>query len=164
MANEVQTTEYLLGPGYIILPEEPMLLYMILGSCVAVIIVNRKAEKAGCCHFIVPRTPKNDSPRAVHGTVAVLTLIRLLLEKGGTTRDLDAQVVGGSDLPGRSLGKENADIAVNLLKKKGIQISSRDTGGEKARKVIFNTENNSLAVVKVDKIRSGDWYPEEENT
>ncbi len=162
MTNEIQKTEYLLAPGYIILPEKPMLIYMILGSSVSVVIGNKKAEKSGCCHFFLPKTPKNKPPRAVHGTVAILTLIRLLLEKGGAIGDLEAQVIGGSDLPGRSMGRENAEMARKILEKKGVHIASRDTGGDKGRKVIFNTENGTLAVIKVDKIRSGDWYPSEE--
>lgn len=146
-------------PGYIILPGKPMLIYMILGSCVSVILFNREMKKSGCCHFIVPRVSDNDRPKPKHGTAAVLTLIRLLLKNGGTIEDLEAQVIGGSDLHGRTLGKENAEIAVKVLNKKGIHIASIDTGGEKGRKVIYNTENNHVAVVKVEKIRSEDWYP-----
>lgn len=160
--NEIQKTEYLLAPGYMIIPENPMLIYMILGSCVAVVISNRKAGVAGICHYIRPRLPGNAQPRAVYGTVAIISLIRLLLERGGSAGDLEAQVIGGSDLPGRSLGKENADIAVKILKKRGVHIASADVGGNKGRKIIFNTENNNLAVIKVDKIRSDDWYPEED--
>ena len=157
--NELQKTEYLLMPGYIIVPGKPMLIYMILGSCVSVILFNREMQKSGCCHFIVPRVSDNDSPKPKHGTAAVLTLIHLLLKNGGTIEDLEAQVIGGSDLQGRTLGKENAEIAVKVLNKKGIHITSIDTGGEKGRKVIYNTENNHVAIVKVEKIRSEDWYP-----
>jgi len=159
--NEVQKMEYLLAPGFIIVPVEPMLVYMILGSCVAVVILNRKAGIAGLCHYVKPKLPDNEAPRSVYGTVAIVTLIRLLLERGGTIKDLEAQIVGGSDLPGRSIGKENAEIAVRILEKRGVYIASQDIGGDKGRKIIFNTDNNSLAVVKVDKIRSDDWYPEE---
>lgn len=160
--NELQKTEFLLSPGYIILPDTPMLIYMILGSCVAVVLIDRKTNAAGCCHFIKPRIPDNSSPRSVYGSVAIVTLIRLMLENGGSTDDLEAQIIGGSDLDGREIGKENAEIAIKILTKKGIHISSKDIGGDKGRKVIFNTENNNLAVIKVDKIRTGDWYPEED--
>ena len=161
--NEIQKTEYLLAPGYIILPEEPMLIYMILGSCVAVIVFNRKVNTVGCCHFIKPRPPSNADPRPIYGSVAVATLIKLMLGKGGTIRDLEAQVIGGSDMTGRTIGKENADTAMQILSKRGVHIASKDIGGDKGRKVIFNSDNNNLAVIKVDKIRSDDWYPEEDN-
>ena len=44
MKNEIQKTEYLLAPGYIIVPEDPTLIYMILGSSVSVVIFNRKKD------------------------------------------------------------------------------------------------------------------------
>ena len=157
--NDLQKTEYLLQPGYLIVPGEPMLIYMILGSCVSVIIFNRKQQKSGCCHFMVPQVTGDDSPKPKHGTAAILALIRMLLEHGGARDDLEAQVIGGSDLPGRTLGKENVEIAVKVLTKKGIHITSVDTGGDKARKVIYNTESNHVAIIKVEKIRSSDWYP-----
>lgn len=160
--NDIQKTEYLLAPGYIIVPDVPMLVYMILGSCVAVVINNRTVDTAGMCHFVKPSMPRNTSPRSVYGSAAIIALIRLLLKMGGTVDDLEAQVIGGSDLPGRTLGKENAEMAVKMLQKRGIYISSQDIGGDKGRKVIFNTENNNLAVIKVDKIRSEDWYPDED--
>jgi chemotaxis protein CheD len=34
-------------------------------------------------------------------------------------------------------------------------------GGEKGRKIIFNTTTNEIAVVKVDKVREEDGYPYE---
>ncbi len=159
--NEVDKQEYLLQPGYLILPERAMLIYMILGSCVAVIISNKAVDKTGICHFIRPNKKEDDKPRSVYGTVAVITLIKMLLEKGGSIGDLEAQVIGGGDLPGRSLGEENAEMALKILKKRGVHVASQDTGGNKGRKVIFNTDNNNLAVIKVDKIRTDDWYPSE---
>jgi chemotaxis protein CheD len=145
-----------------IFPAEPMVVYMVLGSCVAVVLYDRQNKFSGCCHFIVPRTPKGDLPKPKHGIVAVLNLIRFLEEKGADIGNLEAQVIGGGDLPGHSLGKENADAAVKILKKKGVHITSLDVGGEKGRKVIYNTDTNHLAVVKVEKIREDDWYPPEE--
>jgi len=159
--NELQKSEYLLQPGFIIIPERAMLIYMILGSCVTVIITNKAVDSTGLCHFVSPRKMDGEKPRSVYGTVAVTTLIRMLLDKGGSIGDLEAQIIGGSDLPGHSLGKDNAQMAEKILQKRGIYVASQDVGGDKGRKAIFNTENNNLAVIKVDKIRDDDWYPDE---
>jgi chemotaxis protein CheD len=40
-----------------------------------------------------------------------------------------------------------------------MAIVSKDVGGQKGRKVIINTDMNQTVVVKVDKLRVGDWYP-----
>ncbi len=161
--NDIQKIEYLLLPGYMVIPGEPMIIYMILGSCVAVILYDRREQKSACCHFVIPRTPERSYPMPKHGNVAVLTLLKLLLENGTKVDDLEAQVIGGSDLPGRTLGKENIEVAMKILNKKGVHISSTDVGGDKGRKVIYNSEANHLAIVKVEKIRTNDWYPIEAN-
>ncbi|MCE5250238.1 chemotaxis protein CheD [bacterium] len=141
-----------------------MVIYMVLGSCVAVILYDREVKKSACCHYILPRMPEDTSPMPIYGTVAVLGLIRLFLEDGTLIENLEAQVIGGSDLPGRSVGRENVEIAMKILAKKDVHITSSDVGGEKGRKVIYNSESNHLAVIKVEKIRAEDWYPDEGNT
>jgi chemotaxis protein CheD len=85
----------------------------------------------------------------------------MLLEGNGRIGDLEAQVFGGGDLPARTLGRENAEVALAVLRRKGVHVASIDVGGEKGRKIIYNTESNQVAVVKVDRIRESDWYPEE---
>jgi chemotaxis protein CheD len=45
--------------------------------------------------------------------------------------------------------------------REGIRVVSEDTGGEKGRKIVFNTGTNEVAVLKVDRLRKGDWYPYE---
>lgn len=155
--NELQKNEFLLDPGYMIIPSEPMVIYMVLGSSVSVICSDRRRNRSGCCHYSLPRPPKGGFPTPVHGSAAVLHLIRLVLDGGGSVDDLEAQVFGGGDLPGRSRGKENTEVALAVLRKKGVHVTSVDVGGEKGRKIIYDTETNHVAVVRVDKIREGDW-------
>ena len=133
-------------------------MYMVLGSCVGVILYDKRDKRSACCHYMLPRTPQGVKPRLIHGTVSIVTLIRVLGNDGTQIPDLEAQVFGGSDLHGRTTGKENIEVAINILEKKGIHISSTDVGGDKGRKVIYNSETNHLAVVKVEKIRTDDWY------
>jgi chemotaxis protein CheD len=159
--NELQKFEYLLEPGYMIVSTEPSIIYMVLGSSVSVICRDRKRNRSGCCHYAIPRPPRGAAPTPCHGSAAVLHLIRLLLEGNGRVGDLEAQVFGGGDLSSRTLGRENAEIALAVLRKKGVHVASIDVGGEKGRKIIYNTESNQVAVLKVDRIRESDWYPDE---
>ncbi len=159
--SDLQKHEYLLAPGYMIIPTEPMLIYMVLGSSVSVICRDQRQERSGCCHFLVPRPPRGEQPRPVHGVPAILHLIRMILEERGRLEDLEAQVFGGGDLPGHTLGRENVETAQKVLRKAGVHIVSMDVGGEKGRKLIYNSETNHVAVIKVDRIRANDWYPAE---
>lgn len=159
--SDLQKNEYLLAPGYMIIPTEPMLIYMVLGSSVSVICRDLRQERSGCCHYLMPRPPRGDRPRPVHGVPAILHLIRMVMGESGKIEDLEAQVFGGGDLPGQVLGRENVDIAQKILRKIGVHIASMDVGGEKGRKLIYNSETNQVAVIKVDRIRASDWYPSE---
>lgn len=40
-----------------------------------------------------------------------------------------------------------------------IKIISEDIAGNMGRKIVYNTERNEAIVYKVNKLRSGDWYP-----
>ena len=59
----------------------------------------------------------------------------------------------------KDIGRENIEIARKILSKRKISIISKDVGGEKGRKVVFNTDTNEIAVLKVDSLRDDDWYP-----
>ena len=66
---------------------------------------------------------------------------------------------------GSSSGKwqeiEGPPIARKILAKHRIRIISEDVGGERGRKIVFQTNTNKIAVLKVDKLRKSDWYPYE---
>jgi len=42
-----------------------------------------------------------------------------------------------------------------VLVGKRISVISEDVGGEKGRKIVFNSENNEVAVIKVERLRKG---------
>ncbi len=52
-------------------------------------------------------------------------------------------------------------VARKILVKACVRVVCEDVGGEKGRKIVFNTETNEIAVLKADKLRKEDWYPYE---
>ena len=114
--------------------------------------------------FQYPFIGNRQKATAEYGNAATIALIRMFLEDGSKKKHLEAQILGGAHNPEMSdnnIGKENVKIARRILIKADIPISSEDTGGEKGRKVIFNTSTNELAVFKVEQLRKIDWYPYE---
>ncbi len=113
-------------------------------------------------HFQFPGIRKKNKATARYGNVAIPHLIRMMLAEGSKTKNLEAQIFGGAAGPEIStnhIGSENIKVARRILANKQIRIVSEDVGGEKGRKIVFNTGTNEIAVLKVDKIRKGDWYP-----
>jgi len=118
----------------------------------------------GMNHFLVPlaQKGKNSTPR--FGNVATLALIRLMIQAGSQKKHLEAQIFGGAYDPERcskDVGTENVRVARRVLMREGIRLVSEDAGGEKGRKIVFNTGTNEVAVLKVERLRKGDWYPYE---
>jgi len=153
---------YFLKPGYILVPEAPTIISTVLGSCVAVCLFDCARKIGGMNHFLLPSTANPKEATARYGNVATLTLIGMMLEGGSNIKDLEAQVFGGAfkrETCPTNIGLENIQVARKILARKRIPIASEDVGGEKGRKIVYDTRLNEVAVIKVDRIRKGDWYP-----
>jgi len=160
------TINYFIEPGYIFVATKPAVISGVLGSCVSVCLFDRKRKIGGMNHFRFPLIRDKNIATAVYGNVATLALVRMMLNEGSEIKHLEAQIIGGAynpEISPENIGKENIIVARKILTREGVRIASEDVGGEKGRKVIFNTTNNEVAVMKVDKLRLGDWYPYENN-
>ncbi len=154
--------EYLLKPGFIYLPRHPTAISAVLGSSVSICLYDRKLGIGGMNHFLFPCAQPSKRPTAKYGNVATTALIRMMLKNGATLKNMKAQVVGGAFHPkimSRDIGRTNLETARTMLKKQKIRVVSEDVGGEIGRKVVFNTTNCEIAVLKVVRLRRSDWYP-----
>jgi len=157
--------DYFLAPGYIYVTARPTNISAVLGSCVAVCVYDRKRKLAGMNHFQYPVAPDKTQATARYGDVSTRTLIRMMIEDGSKLRHLEAQIFGGAhnaEISRKNIGRENIMIARQSLAKERVKVVSEDIGGEKGRKIVFQTGVNQVAVIKVDRIRRGDWYPYED--
>ncbi len=156
------TRDYLLRPGYIYLPDRPTTISTVLGSSVAFSLWDRKQKIGGMSHFLFPQIQPGDKSTAMYGNVAVLTLIQMMSQRGSKQNHLEAQLFGGafnSRYCDRDVGSDSLKIARQILKQKKIKIVSEDIGGELGRKIVFNTLSCEIVILKVERLRSGDWYP-----
>ncbi|MCB9480210.1 MAG: chemotaxis protein CheD [Desulfobacteraceae bacterium] len=153
---------YFIQPGYIYLPVSQTKISAVLGSSAAVAIYDKSKKTGGMTHFLYPEKLDTDKPRAIYGDVSTLTLIKMLLAKGSKKKYLEAQLFGGafnSKYSSEDIGKSNILSARKILERENIPLASEDTGGEKGRKIIFDTYTNEIVILKVDKLRQSDWYP-----
>ena len=155
---------YLLEPGYIYLATKPAIISGVLGSCVSVCIYDRKRKIGGMNHFQLPFVREKHMATAIYGNAATVMLVRMMLSEGSKIRHLEAQILGGAHHPEicpKNIGRENIMVARRVLARKRISVISEDVDGERGRKIVFNSENNEVAVIKVERLRKGDWYPYE---
>ena len=163
-SNVPVTSNYFLKPGYIFVADKPTSISTVLGSCVAVCLYDRNRKVGGMNHFQFPYIKDRHKATARYGNASIPGLIRMMKDEGSKKRNLEAQIFGGahdSNTTFKNIGIENFTVAKKVLAKEHIRIISEDVGGEKGRKIVFNTDTNEVAILKVDKLRKGDWYPYE---
>ncbi|WP_232364063.1 chemotaxis protein CheD [Desulforapulum autotrophicum] len=113
-------------------------------------------------HFIFPYIATKGKTTPLYGNIATIVLLKMMLTQESSPKFLEAQIYGGAYHPEKNnieIGRENIEIARKILMRNQIPITSQDVGGEKGRKVIFNTKTNEVAILKVDRLRDMDWYP-----
>ena len=162
MTEQPTTAQYYLKPGYIFLAETPTIISTVLGSCVSVCLYDRKRKTGAMNMYKYPLTTEKDRATAVFGNIATIAMIRMMEKDGSKKKHLEAQIIGGAHDPKVSrenIGRENVAMALKVLQREKVAVTSNDNGGEKGRKVVYNTQTNELAVFKVDRLRTSDWYP-----
>ena len=153
---------YLLQPGYVFVPNQGISISTVIGSGVSLCIYDKKNKIGGMNHFQLPYIATKGKTTALYGNVAAIALIKMMLAHGSQRKYLEAQIFGGAYNPNKNdkdIGRENIEIVRKILLKSKISIISEDVGGEKGRKLVFNTSTNEIAVLKVDSLRDADWYP-----
>ena len=159
--NLPRKVSYYLDPGYVYFSKRAATVRTVVGSCVAVCIWDRELKYGGMNHFLWPVMQDPDKATPKYGNVATTALIQLM-ERAGSKRDsLMAQILGGAapeDVRGEHVGIRNVNAATEVLTRKGVRIASKDTGGTVGRKIVFDTGTGELAVLKVQKLRAGDWH------
>lgn len=141
---------------------EPTTISAVLGSCVSVCLFDNKLKTGGMNIFLWPSVFEKNKATAQYGNIATRALIRMMLKNGSRKENLEAQIFGGAfneNVSHKDIGTLNVKIAKKTLKKERIPVTSEDTGGEKGRKLVFDTSTNEIAVVRVDNLRESDWHP-----
>jgi len=113
-----------------------------LGSCVALILYDRKLKTGGLAHVMLPESNgKNDRPGKFADT-AVPHLIHEMEKCGSSRKDLTAYLVGGSSMfeqfkGNLDIGNRNIAALRESLNKMKIPIESEDIAGTSGRSVFF---------------------------
>ncbi|MCU1350030.1 MAG: cheD [Acidobacteria bacterium] len=140
-----------LQPGQLLVTTRPTAITTILGSCVAVCLWDSGRHVGGMNHYMLsyPSAGAAASPR--FGSFALGELLSQMGAAGARLPFLRARVFGGACMfPGMKssnhLGTQNADMALEFLTRRGIEIVQVATGGDRGRKVIFFTDEGSACL------------------
>ena len=140
-----------LHPGHVHVTSRPVDITTVVGSCVAVCLWDRASKLAGMNHFVLPTTT-GGAPSFKHGDYATQKLIERLIDLGAFVGNLRARLFGGSCVieafrsSGTDLGSKNAAMARRVLAQHRIPVLQEDVGGSNGRKLVFHTDDASVAV------------------
>lgn len=125
----------------------------VLGSCVSVCLYDPSKGVGGMNHYMLPFWNGNGLATAKFGNIAIEKLIKEMLRKNCKPEDLIAKVFGGAnqvDFTAR-IGDRNAEVAKQVLKEYGIRIVAQSLGGQRGRKIIFDTKTGVVKMKFVGK-------------
>jgi chemotaxis protein CheD len=140
--------------GDVFASREPTELSTVVGSCIAVCLIDPRARVGGMNHFMLPapghgRNPTHD--RARFGVHAMDLLMGAMLKAGAERRAIVAKIFGGAHVllvpeSARSIPQCNIRFIEEFMTIEGIQVLSCDVGGYLPRRVRFHTDTGKVYV------------------
>jgi two-component system, chemotaxis family, protein-glutamate methylesterase/glutaminase len=139
-----------LKPGEFAYCEEPSIVSTEVDSSVVVCIWDKKRNIGGICSYNKPVNPDKEKFSNEYGNNAILNLVKLFKYNGSEKDDLVSKIIGGglnkeSNVDANhQFGSENTKTALRLLDKFDISVTGNSTGGDKAKKVQFNSSTGKV--------------------
>ena len=123
-----------------------------LGSCVAVILYDKKTKIAGMIHIALPDSAVNtEKAQSLPGYFADTGLPLLLKEfkkLGGERKTTIIKIAGGSNIMDENktfdIGKRNAIAVKRFLWKQGLGVMKEDIGGNISRTVSIDIDTGKV--------------------
>ncbi len=126
-----------------------------LGSCIGIALYEPIEKIGGLAHIMLPDSTQfsNVSNPMKFADLAIPILIEKMQKQGAIKRYIKAKIAGGASMFNFSdksmimdIGNRNNKSVKKILGKYGIPIISEDTGGNKGRTMIFNTEDGIIQI------------------
>lgn len=123
-----------------------------LGSCVAVILYDKKLKVAGMIHIALPDSTVNkEKAQSLPGYFAdtgLPVLLRDFRKLGGDRKTTVIKIAGGSSIMDANktfdIGKRNAIAVKRFLWKQGLGVIKEDIGGDISRTVSIDIDTGKI--------------------
>jgi len=143
--------------------DRPTLVVTVLGSCLSVILYNRRLGIGGICHGMLPscgnqKTCRGDcTEKFRYVDCAIREMVKSFDRLGVKRSELEVKCFGGADMFSRpieksgilSVGRQNAETAEEVMKSEGLTLITRDVGGLQGRKILFYTHTGEVLLKRL---------------
>lgn len=139
---------HFLYPASLYADKVPTMVSTILGSCVAVCLYDKRLRIGGINHYMLPLWNGQGLASPKYGNIAIEKLIERMQAYGSQQSDLVAKVFGGGEVIETGthfhIGERNIEVALTMLKEKGIPILAKSLGGKLGRKLEYDTDTGEV--------------------
>jgi chemotaxis protein CheD len=136
---------------------QPTVLKTVVGSCIAVCLVDASAHVGGMNHFMLPApgrgttTPADPARFGIH---AMELLIGAMQKAGAERYRLQGKIFGGGHvlrlpLSGESVAERNIRFIESFMVTEGIAVVSRDLGGYLPRRIHFHSDTGKVYIKRL---------------
>ncbi|MBP7735238.1 MAG: chemotaxis protein CheD [Spirochaetes bacterium] len=147
----------IIHPGEYYVSGENEIIGTLLGSCVAVCLVDLEKGVAGMNHFMLPgRITTRDifsDKQAKYGITAINRLLSDMLAMGCKRENIVAKVFGGGHVlesiqSSSSISDDNVRLANLMMEIEDIPITESDTGSNYTRKLLLDVKTGKVYLKK----------------
>jgi chemotaxis protein CheD len=157
---------HFLLPGELFTGREAAMVGTLLGSCVAVTMFSPRCRVGAVSHSMLPSCRSDqpcggqcaDGPRYVE--CSINRMLSWFIGQGILHAEIEVKVFGGSEMfagsseenkrPG--VGRQNIDMALQVLERDGLSPVVSDLGGRRGRKIFFKTDTGEVFVKRLGRL------------
>ena len=125
-------------------------LRMLVGSCVGLALYDRRQKVGGFAHIVLPNSRGKADHLGKFADTAIPSLIRRMQQLSDQQLKLTAKIAGGAKMFAMqsvaNIGGQNVASCEQILRELRIPIVARHCGGEKGRRMTFDTDSGQLIV------------------
>jgi len=162
-----------LMPGELYIAKQPILIKTILGSCLSVILHNKRNKITAISHAQLPyekskhkcidncpikcNTKTLEKNRFKYVTCSTQYMLQRFFSLGIRNSEIYVKIFGGASVLStngdqKSIGMQNIETAYDMIKKFKLKLINEDTGGKSGRTIYLYSETSTIFVRKHSKI------------
>jgi chemotaxis protein CheD len=147
---------HFLYPAELFVSKTPHQINTILGSCVAVCLIDPVLKIGGINHYMLPYWNGQGLASPKYGNIAIEKLLDKMIALGSNKNNIKAKIFGGGEVIETQIvqfhiGTRNIEVARVILEEKKIPIISSSVGGKLGRKIEFITSTGEVRQKYVQK-------------
>jgi chemotaxis protein CheD len=143
-----------LHPGQMCFCLRPSRVETVLGSCVAVTMWNVRLEIGCICHAVLPLNESRTSEPLKYVDSSIHSMLQAMEKHASRRSDIEVKLFGGASMRQmaggrRSVGSQNIEAALAVLRQEGLAPRSSDIGGIQGRKLRFYSATGEVFVKRI---------------